>query len=124
MIRDAVMNYPLGNAIIGFWKDTPYEDINHCTGCDTGPVVALKPSEFESRFRSLEEQYPKPALHAMMNLLDSHDVNRVVFMLDENTALHDPTLYTNHTYDWSDALQKLKGAALLQYSLPYVLFHL
>ncbi|MCP5100471.1 MAG: hypothetical protein GY943_33395, partial [Chloroflexi bacterium] len=48
----------------------------------------------------------------------SHDTNRALFMLDENTGANDDTLYDNPNYDWSDAITRLKGVALLQMTLP------
>ena len=54
----------------------------------------------------------------MMNLLDSHDTNRALFLLDHNTDLISPTIYLNPNYDWSDATARLKGVALMQMTMP------
>jgi glycosidase len=64
------------------------------------------------------ERYPRPALLAMMNLLDSHDTSRALFMLDHNTDPPNPAIYQNPNYDWSDAVTRLKGVTLLQFTLP------
>ena len=58
------------------------------------------------------------AFQAMLNLFGSHDTSRALFMLDENADLNDPSLYTNPNYDWSDAITRLKGAVILQMTLP------
>ncbi|MGH2542649.1 MAG: Ig-like domain-containing protein, partial [Ardenticatenaceae bacterium] len=54
----------------------------------------------------------------LMNLLGSHDTNRALFMLDPNTGLNDPSIYEDPDYDWSTALGRLKGVALLQMTMP------
>ena len=33
-------------------------------------------------------------------------------------TLNDPTLYANPAYDWSDAINRLKGVVILQMTLP------
>ncbi len=54
----------------------------------------------------------------MMNLFGSHDTNRALFMLDENTDQNDPSLYQDPSYDWAPAIEKIKGAALVQMTMP------
>ncbi len=115
---DASMNYQFGTALLGFWRDTLYVDNDYNTGSSAGPVAPLTPSQLEERLRYLEERYPPQAYYAMMNLLGSHDTNRPLFVLDHNAHLNDRSIYENPTYDWSDAITRLKGVALLQFTLP------
>ena len=56
------MNYPWKNAIINFVKN---KDAN----------------TFTTEILKLVENYPRPALDCLMNLLDSHDTERVLTLL-------------------------------------------
>ncbi len=93
---DATMNYRLRNGILGFVRDTDYQD-NDANGDRI--IYALTPSQTDNIIRAIEEDYPPMAYHAMLNILDSHDTSRLFF-----TVNNDPQL------------QKL--AALLQFTLP------
>ena len=57
---DSVMNYPLRDALIG---------------AVTGKISA---EELEARIMSLKENYPRPAFYSLMNILSSHDVERLI----------------------------------------------
>ncbi|GAP62309.1 hypothetical protein ARMA_0732 [Ardenticatena maritima] len=115
---DATMNYQFGSALLSFWRDEPFVDNDHNSASSAGVLTPLTPSELNERLLNLQERYPPEAFYAMMNLLDSHDTNRALFMLDHNTDLNDSTLYDDPNYDWSDAITRLKGVALLQMTLP------
>ncbi|WP_322507941.1 alpha amylase N-terminal ig-like domain-containing protein [Anaerolinea sp.] len=115
---DAVMNYQFSTAVLGFWRDEPFVDNDHNSASSAGIIQPLTPSQLDARLKNLAERYPPEALYAMMNLLGSHDTNRALFMLDHNTDQNNPTLYQNPNYDWSDAITRLKGVALLQMTLP------
>ncbi len=116
---DASMNYQFGTAIMGFWRDTTFTDNDHNTSSSAGVIAPLAPSELDERLHYLEERYPSEAFYAMMNLLGSHDTNRALFMMDHNAATGtDDSLLDNASYDWSDAVTRLKGVWLLQMTLP------
>lgn len=115
---DATMNYQFSTAILSFWRDTEFVDNDRSSSSSAGPLIPLSPSGLEERLRDLEERYPSEAFQAHMNLLGSHDTNRPLFMLDPNTGLRDPSLYEEPTYDWSVAIERLRGVTLLQLTLP------
>lgn len=115
---DATMNYQFSSAIMSFWRDTTFTDNDHNAGSSAGQLIPLTPSELDARLHNLEERYPPEAFYAMMNLLGSHDTNRALFMLDENTGLNDQSIYEDPNYDWSDAINRLKGVVLLQMTMP------
>ncbi len=116
---DATMNYQYSSAMLGFWRDTTFTDNDHNSGSSAGELTPLSPSQLDARLNNWIERYPPEAMYAMMNLLGSHDTNRALFMLDENAANGtDATPLLDPTYDWSDALTRLKGVALLQMTLP------
>lgn len=115
---DSAVNYPFQTAVLGFWRDQALTDNNHNSGSATGPITPLTPSQFDARLRNLEERYPPQAFQAMVNILDNHDTNRALFLLDENADLYNQSLFWNPYYDWSDAIARMKGAVLLQMTLP------
>jgi glycosidase len=89
---DSVMNYRFRRAATSVVLQDTYIDKD-------GIFPVLTPYQFDNIIRSIEEDYPQPAYHAMMNLLDSHDTARIFFVLGNNT-------------------QSQKLAAMLQYTLP------
>jgi glycosidase/fibronectin type 3 domain-containing protein len=115
---DATMNYLFGSAIKSFWRDSVFEDNDHNAGSSAGLLAPLTPSQLNARLHNLMERYPPEAFYAMMNLLASHDTNRVLFQLDHNTYQNNAAIYQNPAYDWSDAIERLKGVVMLQMTMP------
>lgn len=116
---DATMNYQYGSAVLSFWRDTTFTDNDHNTGSSAGVLAPLTPAELDGRLLNWIERYPEPAMNAMMNLLDSHDTNRALFLLDHNAAdAQDDTLLQDPNYDWSENIARLKGVAILQMTVP------
>ena len=102
---DSVMNYPWKNAIIEFIK--------------TKDASALKYA-----LEEIIDHYPKPALEVLMNLLDSHDTERILTSLGfnntEDVPLHErPTLELSEDI-LEDAIRKLKVASFIQFTIPGV----
>ena len=115
---DAVMNYQFSTAALSYWRDEAFNDNDHNSGSSAGPLNPLTPQQFDNRIQNLMERYAPEALAAMLNLFGSHDTSRALFMLDHNADLNDPTLYENPNYDWSDAIMRLKGAVIIQMTMP------
>ncbi|MBI5667073.1 MAG: alpha-amylase [Chloroflexi bacterium] len=93
---DSTMNYRLRSGILGFVRDADYTD-NDANGDRI--IYALTPSELNDTIRSIEEDYPQAAYHALMNVLSSHDVSRLFFVVGNDVA-------------------RQKLAALTQFTLP------
>ncbi|HTG16777.1 MAG TPA: alpha-amylase family glycosyl hydrolase, partial [Blastocatellia bacterium] len=78
---DSVMNYRFRKNVMGFargafdWSDNDNNGNNR--------IVALSPSQFDHALRSVREDYPPQATAAMLNLIDSHDTNRALYVLTE-----------------------------------------
>jgi glycosidase len=78
---DSVMNYRFRKNVMGFargafdWNDNDNNGNNR--------IVALSPSQFDHALRSVREDYPPQATAAMLNLIDSHDTNRALYVLTE-----------------------------------------
>lgn len=119
---DATMNYQFSSAVLSYWRDETFSDNDHNTGSSAGELNPISSSDLNERLLNLQERYPRQALQAMMNLLGSHDTSRALFMLDQNAdtvpSATIPNPYLSNTYDWSDAITRLKGVALLQMTLP------
>ncbi len=89
---DSVMNYRFRAAVMswlftgctggnGCNSGTSFEDNDANSASITGPIGYLSPSQFDVRLRTIAEDYPPMAFKAMMNLADSHDTNRLRFLL-------------------------------------------
>ena len=104
---DSVMNYPLRNALIDF----------ACESCDA--------DAFGIRILSLQENYPKEAFYSLMNLLSSHDSERILTMLgdapDRNQiSKDDMSVYELSKSNLELAKKRLENVVLLQMTLPGV----
>ncbi|HYP53026.1 MAG TPA: alpha-amylase family glycosyl hydrolase, partial [Pyrinomonadaceae bacterium] len=102
---DSVMNYRFRKNVLGFargqfnWSDNDNSGGNQ--------IVALSPSQFDRALRSVREDYPAAATAAMLNLIDSHDTNRSLYVL---TVGGDNGL--------AQAKERLKLSALFQFTYP------
>jgi glycosidase len=99
---DAVMNYRFRKNITGFVRNAEWHDDNNN---GTNDIPGLTPSQFDNAIRAVRDDYPPQATAAMLNLLDSHDVNRALYVMTEtgDTGL-------------AQAKQRLKLAALFQFT--------
>lgn len=93
---DSVMNYRLRRAILGFALGSDFTDDD---SKDDNVIHALLPSQVDAYIRDIASDYPPQANAAMMNILGSHDVSRVSYVLGD-----DP--------------DRQRLAALLQFALP------
>lgn len=100
---DSTMNYRYRKAVLGFLVDTTWTD-NDNNGDQT--MWQLSPSEFDYVLGSIREDYPPEAWYVMMNLMGSHDTNRALFVLRQQSA------------DLNAAIEKLKMMAALQFTYP------
>ncbi len=115
---DATMNYQFAAAVLSFWRDTTFTDNDFNGGSSAGTLAPLSPEQVNERLLNLQERYAPEAFAAMMNLFNSHDTNRVLFLLDHNADGNNTALYNDPSYDWSDARQRYQGALLMQMTLP------
>ncbi|HEX8686814.1 MAG TPA: alpha-amylase family glycosyl hydrolase, partial [Pyrinomonadaceae bacterium] len=99
---DSVMNYRFRKNVLGFARGANWSD-NDNSGDNT--IVGLTPSQFDRALRSVREDYPPQATAAMLNLLDSHDTNRSLYVL---TVGDDGGL--------AQAKERLKLSALFQFT--------
>ena len=101
---DSVMNYPFANAIIDFVKNG-------------------KGQNLVNTVMSILENYPKPAVKLLMNHIGTHDTSRILTVLGSSfTPESREEQSRTHLYeeDYKKAVNRLKLAAVLQYTLPGV----
>jgi glycosidase len=100
---DSVMNYRFRKNVIGFARGAASWSDNDNNGGNA--IVSLTPSQFDHALKSVREDYPPQATAAMLNLIDSHDTNRALYVLTESG---DSGL--------TQAKERLKLAALFQFT--------
>ena len=100
---DSVMNYPFKDAIIGFVKGGNAENIREIV-------------------ESVCENYPKPALDCLMNILGTHDTERILTVLGGNSygTRGEKAVASLSAEERQHAKALLFLATLLQFTLPGV----
>ncbi len=73
---DTTMDYRFRDAVLGFLAPGGFDSKGFA---DSGRVITA--SEFASRLASIREDYPDAAYYSLMNLLDSHDTERLLWTL-------------------------------------------
>jgi glycosidase len=110
-MADTTMNYRLRDAVLGLLATTPFDSKGFA---DSGRL--LLPSEFASRLSSIQEDYPDGVFYSLMNLMDSHDTERLLWTLtpgSETTA--DKELNADNL---AQGKQRQMLASLIQFTLP------
>jgi glycosidase len=108
---DSTMNYRLRDAVIGLLAPGSFDSKGFPDSGD-----GLNPSEFANRLASMREDYPDAAYYALMNLLDSHDTERLLWTLTpgaETTA--DKELNAGNV---TEGKRRVQLASLIQYGVP------
>ncbi len=104
---DSVMNYPLRNALVSFFTE-------HSGARELKDFLAEQAAV-----------YPKPIYYALMNLLSSHDIERIRTALGTKLDVRALTREQQATFRLSDsqnekAAARQKLASVLQFALPGV----
>lgn len=102
---DSVMNYPFRNAVIDFMRNKSAE-------------------QFTMQVMNICENYPKPTLDILMNLLGTHDTERILTALGGQPKGENGRPWQAATHmtpeQASNAKHMLRIASVLQYTLPGV----
>src|SRR5215211_7622185 len=108
---DTTMNYRLRDAVIGLLAPGAFDSKGFA---DSGRI--LLPSEFAARMESIREDYPDAAYYSLMNLLDSHDTERLRWTLTPGSE----TRADKELNDVNVAAGKLRQrlASLIQFTVP------
>ncbi len=108
---DSTMNYRLRDAIIGLLAVGPFDSKGFA---DSGRIIS--PSEFASRLSSIQEDYPQEVFYALMNLVDSHDTERLLWTLTPGTeTTADKEL---NAANLAEGKNRQMLASLIQFTLP------
>jgi glycosidase len=87
---DSVMNYRLRAALLNWAFDEcsgrgcqgrSFVENDSNPGSPTGSIFATSESQLATQLDGIRESYPAPSWHSALNLLGSHDTNRVLFLL-------------------------------------------
>lgn len=114
---DSVMNYRFRSAVLSWMFDgcsgngctngIKFQENDSNEASSSGPITLINTTQLDDRLRSIQEDYPPQAWQAMMNLMGSHDTNRILFLLkkisNDNAA---------------EALAKYKFLGIFQFTYP------
>jgi glycosidase len=108
---DTTMNYRLRDAVIGLLTPGTFDSKGFA---DSGRVIS--PSEFAARMLSQREDYTDATYYSLMNLLDSHDTERLLWTL---TPGPETTFGREGTpANVAAGKQRLRLASLIQFTVP------
>jgi glycosidase len=106
---DSTMNYRFRRALLGFLNgDT--NDPNQ------GFIQGLNPDQFNSVLQSVKEDYPPPAFEAAMNLVGTHDTQRILWALTPGARNREEREFD--AANLAEGKAKLKLLAIAQMTLP------
>ncbi|MBN1640470.1 MAG: alpha-amylase [Anaerolineae bacterium] len=106
---DSTMNYRFRRALIGFVNgDT--QDPNQ------GYIRGLSPTQFDSVLHGIEEDYPPQAYAATMNLVSTHDTQRILWALTPGARNQEGREFD--AANVAEGLAKLKLLAIIQLTMP------
>lgn len=108
---DSTMNYRMRDAVIGFLAP---ENFDAKGFADSGRQ--LKPSEFAARLSSIREDYPDAAYYSLMNLLDSHDTARLLWILTPGAYTRDDKEF--NAANVAEGKKRMELASLIQFAVP------
>ncbi len=102
---DSVMNYPLKDGIIHF-------------------ILTGNAEMLADTMRTLQDHYPKQTLDCLMNILGTHDTARILTVLGQKICYTKDVMASREMLltetERRNAVEKVKMAAFLQYTLPGV----
>jgi glycosidase len=108
---DTTMNYRLRDAVVGLLAPGNFDSKGFA---DSGRP--LNPSEFAARLSSIREDYPDAAFFSLMNLVDSHDTERLLWTL--TPGLDTRAEKEQNAANLAAGKLRQRLASLIQFSLP------
>ncbi len=108
---DTTMNYRLRDAIIGLLTPGPFDSKGFA---DSGRQIT--PSEFANRISSIREDYPDAAYLTLMNLVGSHDTERILWTLTPGAETRADKEF--NAANLANGKQRLRIASLIQFTMP------
>ena len=108
---DTTMNYRLRDAVLGLLAPQGFDSKGFA---DSG--YQISPTQFVNRIASVREDYPDAAYYSLMNLLDSHDTERLLWTLTPGAETTADKELSAANLAAGKARQRI--AALIQYTMP------
>jgi glycosidase len=108
---DSSMNYRFRDAVVSLLAPHPFDSKGF-----PGSGNPIPPSQFVQRMESIREDYPDAVYWTLMNLIDSHDTERILWTLspgDESRAQRE-----QNAANLDAGKQRVKLAALIQMTMP------
>jgi glycosidase len=106
---DTAMNYRFRRALLGFLNGDASDP-------NQGTIRGLNPDQFDSVLQSIKEDYPPPAYGTAMNLVGSHDTQRILWALTPGARNREDKEY--NAANLAEGKAKLKLLAILQMTMP------
>lgn len=108
---DSTMNYRLRDAVLGLLAPQNFDAKGFA---DSGHQ--LHPSEFAARLQSIREDYPDAAYYSLMNLLDSHDTARLLWVLTPGANTRADKEFNSSNV--AEGKHRMQLAAMIQFAVP------
>ncbi len=108
---DTTMNYRLRDAVLGLLAPQGFDSKGFA---DSGRIIS--PTEFASRISSIREDYPDAAYYSLMNLLDSHDTERLLWTLTPGEETRAAKEFD--AANLAEGKRRLEMASLIQFTMP------
>ena len=108
---DTTMNYRLRDAVLGLLAPQGFDSKGFA---DSG--YQISPTQFVNRIASVREDYPDAAYYSLMNLLDSHDTERLLWTLTPGAETTAGRELNDANVAAGKARQRI--AALIQFTMP------
>jgi len=108
---DTAMDYRFRDAVIGLFTAGNFDSKGFA---DSGR--RLNVSEFVSRLQSIREDYPDPAYFSLMNLVDSHDTERMLWTFTPGPADREDKEF--NAANLAVGKSRVQLASLIQFTMP------
>ncbi len=109
-MADTTMNYRFRNAILGFFGKVDNKGFPDDGQSDEPPSL------FASKLNSLREDYPDATYYTLMNLMDSHDTQRILWSLTPGENNREDKEF--NAANVANGKDKLRLASLVQFTIP------
>ena len=108
---DTTMNYRFRDAVVAFLAPGAFDSKGFA---DSGKIIPA--SDFLDRLSSIREDYPDAAYYSAMNLLDSHDTERLLWTLTPGQATTADK--EANAANVAAGKQRVRIASLIQFTIP------
>jgi glycosidase len=108
---DTTMDYRFRDAVVGLFTAGNFDSKGFA---DSGHRLSV--SQFESRLQSIREDYPDAAYFSLMNLMDSHDTERMLWTFTPGQANQQDKEF--NAANLAVGKSRVQLASLIQFTMP------